>query len=497
MAVPRAYHSATLLNNGHVLVAGGNNGRPNYLTASAELYNPANGTWMLTGSMTTARLLHTATLLPNGQVLVTGGSGASGILSSAELYNPNTGNWAVAASMDSARKYQTATLLANGSVLVAGGQNSSGVLSSAELYTLSSLPLSYLTPANGFISTVAGNYGEPSTVAYGGDVSSSPIGDGSLATSYVGGQYNPLWIPEAVAVDASNNLFIADSSNCRIRKVDATNGIINTIVFNGSATGWDTINSVAVDNSSNVFFSSQGCWPSRADDPLGYAIVSEQEPNGNLITIVDGYQFGEDNTAAPADCFGLALNAVNNLYGALHVWVDGNGYDAAVYQFPSFALVANHIPYSAPYPPGGPGPSYIAESVAVDNSGNVYVADGAENQVLKISTNGAVTVVAGNGTLNHPQGVAVDVYGDVFIADTGNKVIRMVNTNGIMSTVAGGGTVGDNNPFYNGPATNVSLDNPVGVAVDPASFSLFIVDAIPGSIDNGGAVRKVTVNHGN
>ena len=85
MAVPRAYHSATLLNNGHVLVAGGNNGRPNYLTASAELYNPANGTWMLTGSMTTARLLHTATLLPNGQVLVTGGSGASGILSSAEL----------------------------------------------------------------------------------------------------------------------------------------------------------------------------------------------------------------------------------------------------------------------------------------------------------------------------------------------------------------------------------------------------------------------------
>ena len=135
LANARADHTATLLPNGLVLVTGGN-GISDYLT-SAELYNPATGNWTTTGSLATARTYHTATLLPNGLVLVTGGNGISGRLASAELYNPATGTWTNTGSLATARFRHTATLLPNGLLLVAGGSDSSGYpgpIASAELY---------------------------------------------------------------------------------------------------------------------------------------------------------------------------------------------------------------------------------------------------------------------------------------------------------------------------------------------------------------------------
>jgi N-acetylneuraminic acid mutarotase len=105
-----------------------------YLT-SAELYATSTGKWSVTGSMNTARAVHTATLLQNGQVLVAGGNNTSNFgQTSSELYDPSTGKWAVTGSMSAARQGHTATLLNTGKVLVAGGDNSKGNLSSAELY---------------------------------------------------------------------------------------------------------------------------------------------------------------------------------------------------------------------------------------------------------------------------------------------------------------------------------------------------------------------------
>jgi N-acetylneuraminic acid mutarotase len=138
MHTARAGHSATLLQNGQVLVAGGTQSEPggNQALASAELFNPATGTWTVTGSMNVARAVM-ATLLPNGQVLVAGGvdNNTGQVLSSAELYDPATGTWTLTDSMNVARYAHTATLLPNGQVLVAGGFASTGTLSSAELYT--------------------------------------------------------------------------------------------------------------------------------------------------------------------------------------------------------------------------------------------------------------------------------------------------------------------------------------------------------------------------
>src|SRR5947208_364637 len=115
----RRSHTATLLPNGMVLVAGGF--APSGVLASAELYDPVSGTWTATGSLGTARYLHTATLLPNGKVLVAGGGGSSGTLASAELYDPASGTWTPTGSLHTARREHTATLLPNGMVLVAGG----------------------------------------------------------------------------------------------------------------------------------------------------------------------------------------------------------------------------------------------------------------------------------------------------------------------------------------------------------------------------------------
>jgi N-acetylneuraminic acid mutarotase len=138
----RANHTATLLPNGKVLVAGGNNASR---LSSSEVYDPATGTWTNTGSLNTARYFHTATLLPNNKVLVAGGSGSSSgintFLASSEVYDPASGSWTTTASLNTAREYHTATLLNNGVVLVTGGYNSGLSLASTELYVVSSAPL--------------------------------------------------------------------------------------------------------------------------------------------------------------------------------------------------------------------------------------------------------------------------------------------------------------------------------------------------------------------
>jgi N-acetylneuraminic acid mutarotase len=124
LATGREEHTATLLPNGKVLVAGGTDGRGTVL-ASAELYDPVKDRWTSAGAMSETRIDHTATLLPSGKVLVAGGlvmpyPGPS--LASAELYDPLTNGWSMAAPMIESRTRHTATLLPDGRVLVVGGQ---------------------------------------------------------------------------------------------------------------------------------------------------------------------------------------------------------------------------------------------------------------------------------------------------------------------------------------------------------------------------------------
>ena len=136
----RTNHTATLLPDGTVLVAGGGGSSGIYSLTSAERFDPTTGNWMGTGSLNSSRRDHTATLLPNGKVLVVGGRYYNGSAwvpyASAELYDPSTGSWTLASSLNQPRAGHTATLLNDGKVLVAGGLASTSTINTrnAELY---------------------------------------------------------------------------------------------------------------------------------------------------------------------------------------------------------------------------------------------------------------------------------------------------------------------------------------------------------------------------
>ncbi|CAF4751815.1 unnamed protein product, partial [Rotaria sp. Silwood2] len=138
MNYARRWHTATVLKNGKVLIAGGI-GIDGYLD-SAELYDPPTRTWSIVDSMSSTRHMHTASLLPNGKVLIVGGhtyiNDTSYSLNTAELYDPITNTWKNTGNMNYGREEHTASLLPNGKILITGGYSVSGqrFLKSAELY---------------------------------------------------------------------------------------------------------------------------------------------------------------------------------------------------------------------------------------------------------------------------------------------------------------------------------------------------------------------------
>jgi N-acetylneuraminic acid mutarotase len=162
----RESHTATLLHNGTVLVAGGDNnvyagGFQLGVLASAEIYDPSTSTWTPTGALRTARTIQTATLLSDGAVLAVGGYGAqvladaANVLASAELYDSTTGTWTSTGALETARVTHTATLLPNGTVLAVGGiYVTLTYTSSAEIYD----PVSRTWTSTGSLANARGGH---------------------------------------------------------------------------------------------------------------------------------------------------------------------------------------------------------------------------------------------------------------------------------------------------------------------------------------------------
>jgi sugar lactone lactonase YvrE len=227
-----------------------------------------------------------------------------------------------------------------------------------------------------------------------------------------------------VARDPSGNLFIADTGNNRIRKVDAATGIIRTIAGTGEPGS-----------------SGDGgpATSARITSPTALTVDS----HGRLFV-------GQSGVIRMVDTSGLISKFAGN--GAVGFSGDGGPATAA-------------------------GISYVT-GLAFDTGGDLYLSDLANNRVRRIDTRGIITTVAGNGTrgfsgdggsataakLNSPLGLAVDAAGNLYIADTGNGRIRKVDTNGIITTVAGNGASGYDGD--GGPATATALTFPMGVAVD-------------------------------
>jgi trimeric autotransporter adhesin len=333
---------------------------------------------------------------------------------------------------------------------------------------------------NGIISTVAGNG------TYGASGDGGPAIAAQLAS------------PQGVAVDASGNLFIADIQNNRIRKV--ANGTITTVAGNGTG-GFSGDNGPAA--------SAQLALPNAvAADASGNLFIAD-EVNNRIRKVANGIistVAGSSRCCSSAGDGGPAVAA--ELVFPTGVAVDGSGsffiVESGVIRKVSSDTTISTVAGSMSAA-SGDGPALNAQlsapnAVAVDGAGNVFVADYNNNRVRKITKDGVISVVAGNGTSGSfsgdggpatsaaiwgPDAVAVDGSGNLFISDNINRRVRKVSTSGIITTVAGNGTSGFSGD--GGQATNAALWNPYGVAVD-SSGNLFIADPY------NSRVRKVSAN---
>jgi len=333
--------------------------------------------------------------------------------------------------------------------------------------------------AGGAINTLAGN----GAFKYSGD--------GAAATSA------SLDTPMGVAVDSRGNLYIADTQNHRVRRVNAATGVIATVAGTGvqgfggdngpaASAQLDEPRGVAVDANDNIYIADKGNFR-----------VRRVSAAGTITTVAGGGNaFPGDNgpaTSAQISAFGVALDRNNNLFIA----------DRANYRIRMVtpAGVITTVAGGGTAFPGDGGPATAAAlnnpaGVAVDASGNVYIADTLNNRIRRV-TGGTITTFAGNGTfgfsgdgglatsamLTEPAGVTVDAGGNVFIADYWNARIRRVTPSGVISTVAGGGS---NEQFAGdgGPATGAGLSLPASVALDAAG-SIYIADS------NNDRIRRV------
>jgi sugar lactone lactonase YvrE len=349
--------------------------------------------------------------------------------------------------------------------------------------------------ANNRVRRVAAATGVITTVA--GDGTAGFSGDGGLATSA------GLDSPRGVSVDASGNLFIADTVDNRVRRVDATTGIITTVAGSssigysgdgGPATSASLCNpfGVAVDTSGNLFIADMSNDRIRRVDAKTL-IITTVAGNGTQGYSGDG---GPATGASLNGPRGVSVNAAGNLFIA-------DAYNQRIRCVAAATGVITTVAGGGSDGDGGPATSAFLSwpaGVAEDKSGNLFIADAFNSRIRRVdATTGIISTVVGNGTLgfsgdggpatsaslNYPWGVAFDSSGNLFIADAENNRIRRVDAStGFITTVAGSGGGGDG-----GPATSASLNWPCDVALD-GSGNLFVAD----SDDN--RIRRVDASTG-
>lgn len=334
------------------------------------------------------------------------------------------------------------------------------------------------------------------TIAGGGNSNTYGVGDGGPAVQA------KLYGPSGMEVDAVGNLYIADTSNQRIRKVDDA-GIITTIAGKDGWGGYDgdggpavkaslqSPTNLAMDAAGNLYIADYNNHRIRKVDTNG--IITTVAGNG-----IYGYS-GDGGPAVQAKLYGpisIAVDSAGNLYIA--DLLNNRVRKVSVTGIVTTVAGTGSYGWSGDGGPALQAKLYHPYDVAVDAAGNLYIADYGINRVRKVDTSGRITTVAGNrsygvsgdggpaiqATFEGPVGVTVDAAGNLYITDTDSRRVRMVDAAGIVTTVAGNGNWGYDGD--DGPAVQATFASPSHVAVDP-SGNLYIADS------GNQRVRKVTI----
>ena len=316
---------------------------------------------------------------------------------------------------------------------------------------------------DGTIGRVAGN----------GQLSYS--GDGGTATSA------QLSSPQGLALDRFGNLFVADASNNRVAEV-MTSGIISTVAGNttqgflgdddlATSAELSTVTGVAADLSGNLFIADSGNFRVRE---VSANTISTLAGNGNSAFAGNGVPA----VSAALSVGSVAVDVSGNVvvgdpvnFRVRKITTDGN--------INTVAGIGTKG-YSGDNGPALGAPLSGVSGVAVDSSGNLFIADSGNNCIREVSTSGTITTVAGNGAagfsgdgglatsaqLRNPSAVAVDAAGNIFIADTNNNRVRRVSTTGIITTLAGNGGASYTGDGGAGPSATLSL--PSGLVITKA-----------------------------
>ncbi len=352
--------------------------------------------------------------------------------------------------------------------------------------------ISYTTPQNYSVGTVISSltpintggaitYGLVSTFA-GRTTPGSADGNGSSAS------FN---LPNAVSVDASGNVYVADKNNNKIRKISPT-GEVTTLAGSGVAGSADGIgssasfynpNGVAVDASGNVYVADKNNHKIRKISPMGM-----------VSTLAGSGEYGSTDGSGSSASFSFPDDVAVDTSGNVYV-VDMNNKIRKISPIGTVSTLAGSGKQGSADGIGSSATFNFPEGVAVDASGNVYVADKNNHKIRKISPTGMVSTLAGSGaqgsadgsgssaSFNKPNGVAVDTSGNVYVADTDNNKIRKISPSGMVSTLAGSGKTGS----VDGSGSSASFSMPSGVEVD-ASGNVYVADTYSNKIRkiNGG-----------